>query len=418
MNSSSLNQPRPIPGSDRPIRLLEVIGNAIVGGMESTVHNLITSLPAERFEITCLCPYESPFTAKLRAIGCAVYITPIRDDPPWAAIELATTLIQQQQIDVVHAHLLNAHTLAAISGKIASVPVVATIHSMNIWAQEISVARVAGSHLVTVCQQAFFQASASGIAAENLSLIPNGVDTDRYRPATARNLLRDRLKLPAGARLLGFVGRLSPEKGPDKFVLAADRICSARPDVHVALVGEGPERPMLEEMIARSEFGDRIHLAGAWPSTEEIYPAFDMLLQTSRSEAMPLALMEAMACGLPVVALAVGGVAEIIEADTTGIHISPVDPPGVPSPYPGDWGGVARAALDLLGQPDRCERMGLAARKRVVEHFNLVRNAEQMAALFDRLSTHQVPARSESANGGGTEINGKIGPRTRLHPVN
>jgi glycosyltransferase involved in cell wall biosynthesis len=369
----------------RRLHILEVIGNAIVGGMESTVYNLIKALPADQFEVTCICPFESPFTARLRQLGCKVFVTQIRDDPPWSSIELVATIIQHQAIDLVHAHLLNAHTLAAISARMANIPVLATIHSMTLWAQEISVARTTGSHLVTVCQQAFAQALATGVHPQNVSIIPNGVDVERFCPSEANSPLREMFNLASHIPIVGFVGRLSPEKGPDKFVLTADRVCQNHPDVHFVLVGDGPEREMLEGMISRSCAPDRIHLAGSWQNTEHIYPSFEILLQTSRSEAMPLAIIEAMACGIPVIALAVGGVAEIIEAGSTGIHISPFEPPGVLSRYSGDWPGVAQATLELLSLPGRRRQMGIAARQRAIELFNVEQNTIATATLFRQL---------------------------------
>src|SRR3712207_4662231 len=68
------------------IHVLEIIGNAIVGGMENYVRNLIRQLPADRFRVTCLGPYESAFTVSLRRMGCTVFIAPLRDDPPWRSI--------------------------------------------------------------------------------------------------------------------------------------------------------------------------------------------------------------------------------------------------------------------------------------------------------------------------------------------
>lgn len=369
------------------IRVLELIGNAITGGMERSVRDLIRSLPRERFEILCICPYESAFTDQLRTLGCDVYITPIRDDPPWCAIELAATIVRSRKVDIIHAHLMNAHTLAAIVGALTATPIVATIHSMTLTAQEIGVARLGESHLVTLCQQAFAQALAAGIRApRRLSLIPNGVDLDRFRPAGERAGLREALGVPADGVLVGFVGRLSPEKGPDKFVWAAQKVLERRRDVRFLLVGDGPERPRLADIVARAGLEDHIRFAGTVERTDQVYPALDIFVQTSRSEAMPLALMEAMACGLPAIAIAVGGVAEIIAADETGILISPVEWPGVASPYAGDWPGVAEALPSLIDDAARRTRMGGAARRRVEQHFDLKLQVERIAALFQRLA--------------------------------
>jgi glycosyltransferase involved in cell wall biosynthesis len=364
------------------IRVLEILGNAIIGGMESTVCDLISNLPADAFEFTCICPYESAFTARLRGMGCQVYITAIRDDPPWLAIEFVTAIINRHQINIVHAHLLNAHTLGAIAARLAGRPIVATIHSMTLWQQELSVARAAGTHLITVCQQAYCQSLAAGIAPEMVSLIPNGVDLRRFGSDRNGDMFREQINVPDNVMLVGFVGRLAHEKGPDKFVLAAQSICDQNSQVHFVLVGEGPEESRLRQMVKGSGHDGRIHFAGAQGQMEKVYPAFDLLLQTSRSEAMPLALIEAMACNLPVVALAVGDVAAIIMAGETGIPISPVEWPGVASPYPGDWPGIAAATLELLDQPQRMARLGQLARARAVEMFDVRITAGKVAALF------------------------------------
>ncbi len=70
----------------QPLNVLEIVGNAIVGGMERSVEMLIRHLPPDRFHITCLVPFESPFTARLRRLGCDVWITPMEEDPPWRSI--------------------------------------------------------------------------------------------------------------------------------------------------------------------------------------------------------------------------------------------------------------------------------------------------------------------------------------------
>ena len=372
-------------GPTKPLQILQILGNAIVGGMETYVSNLITRLPSDEFQVTCLCPYESAFTASLRRLGVKVYIAPIQDDPVWRSIELTVELIRQHRIDVIHSHLLNAQTLAGIAGRLTNTPAVSTIHGRSLWTQEISVSRLTGTNLIVVCQDAHAQALAAGILADAVSLIPNGVDTDRFTPQRSGAAFREALGVPPEAPLVGFVGRLALEKGPDKFVQAAGRIHRQLPEVHFVLVGEGALDNQLREMISQMGLKDRVHLAGTHHSTETVYPAFDLLLQTSRSEAMPLVLLEGMACGCPIVALGVGGVAELIESGTNGILVSPGAWSYIASPYPGDWEGVAAAAIDLLGQPARLKQMGQAGRQRAEEVFDIRHSVRETAAVFQRL---------------------------------
>lgn len=369
----------------RPTRLLEIIGNAIVGGMETYTRNLIANLPRDEYEITCILPYESAYTASLRALGCKVYITPIHDDPMWRSIEMSLQVIRQEGIDVIHANLANAHTLAGVVGRMSNTPTVATIHSRSLWIQELSVTRLTGMNLITVCQEAQSQALATGIEPERLTLIRNGVDVNRFHPSHCGAEFRESIGVDPDTLLVGFVGRISWEKGPDKFVQVASRIHQQLPDVRFVMVGEGPVEPDIHGIIDQTGMGDHITMVGLRRDIETVYPAFDLLIQTSRSEAMPLALLEGMASGVPVVAISVGGVAELVEGGTTGLLVSPGDWPGVSSPYPGDWEGIACAALDLLRQPERLKVMGRAARERIEKHFDLRTSAAETDALFQRM---------------------------------
>lgn len=369
-----------------PIRLLEIIGNAITGGMETYARNLIANLPRDEFEVSCVCPYESAYTESLRSLGCRIYVTPIHDDPMWRAIEMTAGVVRQHEIELIHANLANAHTLAGVVSGFTGVPAVATIHSRTIWVQELSVTRLAGMHMITVCEEARMQALSTGLSDDTVRLIRNGVDLNRFRPDRGGAEFRRSIGVEPDAMLVGFVGRLSWEKGPDKFVHVASRIHQELPDVHFALVGEGPVEGDIHHLVQRLGLGDRIHLTGLREEVEAIYPALDLFVQTSRSEAMPLALLEAMASGVPAVAIAVGGVAELVEAGTTGLLISPGDWPGVSSRYPGDWEGIACAATDLLRTPERLKRMGEAARARAEAKYDLRRTVIETAEFFRQLA--------------------------------
>src|SRR3954452_10786294 len=124
---------------DRPLHLLEVIGNASVGGMERYIINFVSQLPADDFQVICICPYESSFTTSLRNLGIEVYIAPISDDPAWRSIQLTVEVARLHEIDVLHAHMPKAHVLAGLAGHLIHRPVVATIHGMNITSHELGI---------------------------------------------------------------------------------------------------------------------------------------------------------------------------------------------------------------------------------------------------------------------------------------
>lgn len=365
---------------DDRIHLLEVIGNAGLGGMENYIENFIAHLPADQFRLTCICPYESPFTASLRRLGVEeVYITPITDDPAWRSIQLTMEVARLHQIDVLHAHLPKGHALAGLAGCLVHKPVVATLHGMNVSSQELGITRAVGSHLITNCQEAYTQALAMGLPPERLNLVRNGVDTAVFTPDRTGDELRMAIGVPPGTPLVGFVGRLEYEKGPDMFLRAAHHVHRVRPDVHFVIVGEGVMRKHLEDMCGHLRLEQQVHFAGWWTNTLDVYPSLDLLVHTSRSDGTSLVLLEAMSCGCPTIGLAVGGVAEIIENERTGFLAGS-----------GDWEGIGFRILQLLEQPDRVLGMKAAARARVKQHFNVVTNTQRLAHILRHIAFVRV----------------------------
>lgn len=356
------------------IHVLEVVGNAIVGGVEKYVQNLVRSLPGRGFKVTCVTPYESEVTAQLREIGCMVYVTHMEDNPPWRSIQFLSALINHQQIDLIHAHLPKAQVLAGVTACVTHTPFLTTIHGMDITSLELGILRTTGSHLTVVCQAAYAQALSLGIPEEKVTLVPNGVDVGTFNMRGNGRHFREHLGLSPDTRLVGFVGRMNWEKGPDMFIQAAAHIHQYLPDVHFVVVGGGPMREELEDQVRRASLEDNFHLPGVWANMKEVYVALDVLVQTSRVEGMPLTLLEGMASGLPVVAMNVGGVAEIIEVGTTG-YLSAV----------GDWLGLGDAIIRLLEDPELRKAMGVKGRARVEQYFNLNRQVETIASTMRRI---------------------------------
>ncbi|MCW3109737.1 MAG: glycosyltransferase family 1 protein [Segetibacter sp.] len=386
-------------GHDARVHVLEVIGNASMGGMESYIKNFIAHLPRDQFRVTCICPYESPFTASLRQLGIEdVFITPIEDDPAWRSIQLTVEVARLHQIDVLHAHMPKAHVLSGLAGCLVHKPVVATVHGMNVTSHELGITRAVGSHLITNCQEAYTQALAMGVPAERVALVRNGVDTAIFTPDSTGDELRDAIDVSQGTPLVGFVGRLEHEKGPDLFLRAAQYVHHLRPDVHFVIIGEGGMRGHLSDMCIQLRLDRQVHFVGWWMNTAGIYPALDLLVHTSRSDGTSLVLLEAMSCACPTVGLAVGGVREIIENESTGLLAGA-----------GDWEGVGIRIIQLLKQPERLRTMGAAARARVEKHFDVRTNTCCAAEVLRNMASQGVNGQRFAINSTMTQ---EIGGRT------
>jgi glycosyltransferase involved in cell wall biosynthesis len=203
--------------------------------------------------------------------------------------------------------------------------------------------------------------------------IHNGIDTQRFQPSAAhRSAARRAWGVPDDALVFGAVGRLSREKGYEVAIELFARLAGKHPDrpLRLVLVGDGPERALLEQIARSARLGERLVFAGFTDRPWEAYCGLDVFLLPSRDEALPLALLEAMACGCCPIAMGVGGVGEVISDDRLGWLV----PPG------NAWRFLAamEAALDMDARSRAV--MGQTVRRHVVASFDAQR---QYAALAD-----------------------------------
>jgi len=207
------------------------------------------------------------------------------------------------------------------------------------------------------------------VSPRRITVIPQGVDADRFHPATAeeRARARRRLGVPADGPVVAWVGAFTAEKDPALALAVAD----ALDDAHTILVGDGPLRRDLEQSAAHL---DRVHFVGAFADIAPVFEAADVVMLTSRSEGMPAALIEAGMCGLPAIATDVGFVADIVHSDVTGYVVD--------SREPARLADAVRAALR-----DR-DALGRAARDRCATNFDLSQVATRWDALLMDVVAH------------------------------
>jgi len=187
-----------------------------------------------------------------------------------------------------------------------------------------------------------------------------------------------------------FVGRLAPEKGLGALVEAWPIVRRAHPGARLALIGEGPERPSLEGLIGRLGLLGAVELPGLSPDPAADLRAADLFVLPSREEGMSIALLEAMALGVPAVASAIPGNAAIL-ADGVHGRLTPPDDPAA----------LARAILDQWADPDRAAAMAGAARRRVIEGYSIEAVARGHMDLFRRLIGEEINHRGQRAHRGG-----------------
>jgi glycosyltransferase involved in cell wall biosynthesis len=206
-------------------------------------------------------------------------------------------------------------------------------------------------------------------------IIPNGVDTNYFTPATNKQALRLQLGLPPNAFIIGLVAYFKPVKNLPLFVEVASRLLKVQQNLHFVLVGDGPERDNIIQTIQALRLTPHFTLPGACEDPREWHQAFDLLLLTSRSEALPVTILEANSCEVPAVATGVGGVPDVIRHGSTGFITPPDDPEAL----------VHYVALLSQDEPMR-RAMGTAARSWVEQEFSLQTMVARYAQLFRSLA--------------------------------
>lgn len=218
-----------------------------------------------------------------------------------------------------------------------------------------------------------------GLGDRPVCLIPNGVDTDLFHPLSKPYSVEKRqaLSLPTKGRIVGFVGRLHQSKGLD-ILLNAWRQASGdlAETVYLVIVGEGNLRPQLEAQI--SNLAQHVIFLGRRENVAEYLQAVDVFVLPSLAEGLSNALLEAMSCGLPVVATAIGGSPEVIENNINGLLVPP-----------DDVDALSNAILHLLHHPEQAQRFGQAARQTILARYSIETAVDQYVRLYASLTNSE-----------------------------
>lgn len=222
------------------------------------------------------------------------------------------------------------------------------------------------------------------------------VDTDRFFPSTERReAARADCGIPANAPVVGTVANINPQKGIEYFVSAAARIAARVPDAWFLVIGERYETQQaytraIEHQVRATRLNRRLLFLGGKSDVERYYPAMDVKLITSipRSEGTTTTALEAMACGVPVVATDVGAVADVVQHAATGLVVPALDD-----------SALAEATVALLNDPQQRAAFGDAGRRRAVERYSIPVAVRLQLQAFERAIRHRRQ-RHGAASGG------------------
>jgi len=303
-------------------------------------------------------------------------------------------LVRAWRPAVLHSHMLHANLMARAVRLFAPVPaVVSTIH--NIY--EGGRLRMLGyrltnglvDHVTIISQAAADRFVREGIVpASLLEVVPNGVDTDRYRsvPPGARERLRQSLGLGAEFAWLA-VGRFEAAKDYPNMLRAFARVREEQRGAVLVLVGRGSLQAETEALAATLGLEGRVRFVGTREDVPEFMTVGDGYVMSSAWEGMPMVLLEAAAAGLPIVATRVGGNQEVIRDGATGFLVPP-----------GDDGALGAAMLRLMALPETERRaMGARGRDHVRQHYGLGRVVDRYEAVYREVLRRKGAAPADAA---------------------
>ncbi len=366
----------------RPMNITHVVENLNRGGLERMVLELVKLQHRQGDRCQVLCLFERGARAhELDELGIPVYACDKRPGLDLRALARARQMVRSHATEVLHTHNAVAHYQAVLATRGLNLDqVVNTRHGMGSnhrsgrreWLYRRALTRT--DAVVTVCQAACRDAIWRGIVPPaKAKVVPNGIRVESFQPASAamRERLLQRLQLPLQTRVIGSVGRLNWAKDQVGLIRAFRQLHDQQPDTVLVLIGDGELRAELQQCAIDEGVTGSVHLLGDRNDVCELLQGFDLFALSSLSEGYSMALLEACAVALPIVATTVGGNGEIVRDDNTGRLVPPGDPTA-----------LANAMLALLQDPTHALALGHAARAWVEQHGSLETMALSYASIY------------------------------------
>lgn len=368
------------------IKILHILHSLQVGGLENGVVNLINRLDPERFEHAICCITSSgPMAERL------VRPVEIHELGKGAGGDYLLPLKIARVVRNVKPHIVHTRNWGTIDGVIAArlAGVRHIVHGEH--GREAAdpggtngrrnrVRRLLNplvSRFVTVSDDLrSWLVDQVGIPGEKVIHIMNGVDTERFAPAPDKGAAKERFGLNPDSFVAGTVGRLDPVKDQQTLVRAFASLCRGggkRSDL--LLIGSGPEEGRLRRLAGELGVAESVHFMGERRDIPELLQAMDLFVLPSIAEGISNTILEALACGLPVVATDVGGNPELLVENGTGSFFTV-----------GDWDALSSHLGDYRDNPGRIATCGNCSRRHAVERFSL----HQMTQMYGKLYRAEI----------------------------
>jgi glycosyltransferase involved in cell wall biosynthesis len=386
------------PPNASPLPLCMFTNSEVRGGAEQHMLDLLLRLDCRRFRLALACP--APLIERLRAdlpAEVETFVVSIARPADWRAMLAFAGFLRHKKIQIVHSHLFYSSLFASPIANWAGVPVVVeTPHLRESWRRgwkaSYVIDRLAGRyvHVYIAVSHANrrYLIEEKGLPPEKVTAIQNGSEVEkfdpRHRPPSG---LRTQLGFGESDPILLLPGRLEPQKGHAVLLQALPTVLAAVANVRLVCVGDGTLRAALEAQVRELGLAACVRLVGYQANMQDWLALADICVLPSLFEGLPLAAIESLAAGRPMVASAVDGTPEIIVDGETGLTVPPGDPKA-----------LSAAIVRLLQDPELRARLSQAGRRRVEQYFDIRRQVSETERLYQRTwekSTGQLLSRPD-----------------------
>jgi len=372
------------------------------GGPDKTILNSPRFLAPLGYRMLCgyLYPPNDPgyqqIVQKAAKYQAPLISIPDRGPWDWRVVTDLLAVCRRENVAVWHGHDYKSNALGLLLKRFHPMRLVTTLHG---WVEQTSrtplyfridqLCLPKYEKVIAVSEDLFEAALTAGVAAHNVVLLENAIDTDEYRRRKTIAEAKAALNLPADGLLIGGVGRLSPEKAFDAQIRALPALLARGLNVRLVVIGEGGHRSALEALAKELNVGDRVLLPGWQSDVRSWFEAMDVYCLSSLREGLPNVLLEAMALEVPSVATRIAGIPRLIQDGRNGLLIDA-----------GDFPALVRSLTALLSHAPLRDLFRAAALKTIETRYSFPIRMQRLARLYDDMNLNRIggnPDRSRPA---------------------
>ncbi len=373
----------------KKIKVLHLVASPAIGGAEKVILSLTRNLNRERFDvvigISILSKEKSNvFWEEAAGAGIEAVLEPIRIQHRYSITQLIDLIriIRKHRPHIIHTHGFKTHFFGIIAAKIFKISSVATVHGMYSNRPKASLLFTTRyfvlrkfRKIIAVSDEINNILVKMGISYSRIVTIRNVPFIREMRIESNNSSLRKEKCISAKTKIVGFVGRLEHVKGCSQFVKAAYKVLPHFSDLNFVIFGDGSKKNKLEEEVTSRGYEKKIIFYGFRKKTEKIFNTLDCFVLPSLNEGIPLALLEAMYYGVPVIATCVGGVPEVIKDHESGILV-----------HPNNVDELAKAMIETLRNFDAAKKRALVAKETISNNYSIEKWINNIENLYKELS--------------------------------